>query len=170
MSALRIGQGYDLHRLSEGRKLVLGGVEIPSANGIGLLGHSDADVLLHAVIDAVLGALSLGDIGQWFPDTDSQYLNADSGELLKRVLDDPRVRNWHLENLDSTVVAQTPRLSPYISLIRKSIADFFEVEVERISVKAKTNEGLDAIGRGEAIAAQAIVLLAKEKPEPGENQ
>ena len=159
MSGLRIGQGYDLHRLAPARRLLLGGVEIPTPNGVGLLGHSDADALLHAVIDAVLGALALGDIGQWFPDTDSRFSGADSRELLKTVLTEPRVAAWQLENLDCTVIAQAPRLAPHIPRIRASLAELFGVSAERISVKAKTNEGLDAVGRGEAIAAHAVVLL-----------
>lgn len=161
MTEYRIGQGYDIHRLVPGRRLVLGGVEIATTEGVGLLGHSDADALLHAIIDAVLGALALGDIGQWFPDTDSKYADADSRELLRRVLTDSRVSGWQLANLDCTVIAQKPRLMEYIPLIRKSIAEIFDVETERISVKAKTNEGLDALGRGEAIAAHAVVLMIR---------
>ena len=161
MSEFRIGQGYDIHRLAPGRSLVIGGVEIPAEDGVGLLGHSDADVLLHAIIDAALGALALGDIGQWFPDTDSKYAGADSRELLRDVLRDDRLAGWRLVNLDCTVIAQRPKLMPYIPEIRKSIAEIFRVSDEQISVKAKTNEGLDAIGRGEAIAAQAVVLLER---------
>ena len=163
MNGLRIGQGYDIHRLATGRRLLLGGVEIAAPDNIGLLGHSDGDVLVHAVTDAVLGALALGDIGQWFPDTDAEFAGADSRELLRRVLADPRLEGWRLVNLDSTVIAQRPRLAPMIPAIRESIAALFGVPVERISVKAKTNEGLDAIGNGEAIAAQAVVLLERLK-------
>ncbi len=160
MNDLRIGQGYDLHRLVPGRRLVLGGVEIPTSEGIGLLGHSDADVLLHAITDAVLGALSLGDIGQWFPDTAAEFKDADSGALLRQVLADERLAGWRLVNLDSTVIAQKPKLMTHIPRIRSSIAQIFGVEDAQISVKAKTNEGLDAIGCGAAIAAHAVVLLA----------
>ncbi len=155
----RLGQGYDIHRIVPGRRLLLGGLEIPT-EGWGLLGHSDADVLLHSVIDALLGALALGDIGQWFPDTDSRWLNADSRELLKIVLADARVKSWQLQNLDCTVIAQAPKLSPYILSIRRNLAELFACELERISVKAKSNEQLDAIGRQEAIATQTVVLLA----------
>ncbi len=157
---LRLGQGYDIHRISPDRRLVLGGQEIPS-DGWGLLGHSDADVLLHAIIDSLLGALALGDIGQWFPDNEQRWLNADSRELLRQVLAAPQVKPWQLQNLDSTIIAQAPKLSPHVLSIRLSLAALFGCELERISVKAKSNEHLDAIGRGEAIAAQAVVLLAK---------
>lgn len=163
MNELRIGQGDDLHRLVPGRRLLLGGVEIPTADGVGLLGHSDADALLHAITDAVLGALALGDIGQWFPDTSPEFAGADSRELLRRVLRDDCLADWQLVNLDCTVIAQRPKLMPHIPLIRKSIADIFEVSIEQISVKAKTNEGLDAVGRGEAIAAHAVVLMARAR-------
>ena len=156
----RLGQGYDIHRISPGRRLLLGGQEIPS-DGWGLLGHSDADVLLHAVIDSLLGALALGDIGQWFPDSDQRWLNADSRVLLQKVLAAPQVEAWQLQNLDSTVIAQAPKLSPHILSIRQSLATLFDCELERISVKAKSNEYLDAVGHQEAIAAQAVVLLAK---------
>ena len=159
----RTGQGYDLHRLVAGRRLMLGGVEIPTPNGVGLLGHSDADVLLHAIIDALLGALALGDIGQWFPESSPEFAGADSRALLRRVLADERVAGWQLVNLDCTVIAQSPKLAPHIPLIRKSLAELFGVTVERISVKAKTNEGLDAVGRGEAIAALAAILMRNEE-------
>ena len=152
----RIGQGYDLHRLAPARELWLGGVRIPCE--VGLLGHSDADVLLHAVIDAILGSLALGDIGQWFPDNDPAYLNADSKDLLRRVLADDRLRNWRLQNLDCTVIAERPKLAPHIPAIRASLATLFQVPESCISVKAKTNEGVDAVGRREAIAAWAVLL------------
>ncbi len=160
MSSYRIGQGYDIHRLGAGRRLVLGGVEIPTAEGVGLVGHSDADVLLHAIADAMLGAMAMGDIGQLFPDTDPRYEGADSRGLLLTVLARAKaLAAWQLTNLDCTVIAEKPRLASHIPLIRNSIAEIFGVERERISVKAKTNEGLDAVGRGEAISAQAVVLL-----------
>ena len=161
MSGFRIGQGYDIHRLAPGRRLMLGGVEIPAADGRGLLGHSDADVLLHAITDAVLGALALGDIGQWYPDTAPEFAGADSRALLRRVLADSRVAQWRLANLDCTVIAESPKLAGELPAIRASVAALFGVGVEAISVKAKTNEGLDAVGRGEAIAAQAVVLLER---------
>lgn len=163
MSDLRVGQGYDIHRLASGRRLLLGGVEIPTAEGIGLLGHSDADVLFHAIIDAVLGAFALGDIGQWFPDDSAEFAGASSRDLLVRVLTDERLADARLVNLDCTVIAQRPKLMPYIPMIRKAIADIFWVPIEQISVKAKTNEGLDAIGRGEAIAACAVALMTRAK-------
>ncbi len=154
----RIGQGYDLHRLGPNRALWLGGVQIPTADGCGLVGHSDADVLLHAVIDAVLGSLALGDIGQWFPDTDTAYLGADSKDLLPRVLEDNRLHGWRLQNLDCTVIAERPKLAPHIPAIRDSLATLVQVPASCISVKAKTNEGVDAVGRREAIAAWAVLL------------
>ena len=154
---LRIGQGFDLHRTQAGRPLWLGGVLIP--NEFGLLGHSDADVLLHAIIDAILGALSCGDIGQWFPDTDDKWLNADSKELLKTVLADERVRAWKLVNLDCTLFAERPKLAPLRDKIRESLRQLFDCHLDQISIKAKTAEKCGEIGRGEAIAASAIILL-----------
>lgn len=154
---LRIGQGYDIHRTAPGRPLVLGGVVIPSS--FGLLGHSDADALLHAVIDALLGALALGDIGAWFPDTEAAYRGADSRELLQCVLRDPAFHCWHIVNLDCTVFAEAPKLSPLRDSIRASLATLLGTEVSRISFKAKTNEKLDCVGAGLAIAAAATVLL-----------
>ena len=160
MMQIRIGQGYDIHRLVAGRRLLLGGYELPEQT-LGLLGHSDADVLLHAVIDALLGALALGDIGQWFSDQDEQWLNADSAMLLKKVLEIPELQGWSLVNLDSTLIAQMPRLAPHIPMIRAKLSELLHCEPERISVKAKTNERLDAVGNGEAIAAQVVILLQK---------
>lgn len=157
---LRIGQGYDIHQLAPRRRLLLGGFTVPD-QALGLLGHSDADVLLHAVIDALLGALALGDIGQHFPDQDAIWLNADSAMLLRTILALPELKAWHLLNLDSTLIAQTPRLAPYIGFIRENLAGLFICPLDRISVKAKTNEKLDAVGRGEAIVAQVVVLLEK---------
>ena len=154
----RIGQGFDLHRTKQGRRLVIGGVEIPSP--FGLDGHSDADVLLHAVTDAFLGALALGDIGQWFPDKDPKYLDADSAELLKSVLRAKAFQGWRLVNLDCTLFAEAPKFSPWSLKVRSSLASIIGCDLLQVSVKAKTNEKLDAIGRGEAIAASAILLLA----------
>jgi 2-C-methyl-D-erythritol 2,4-cyclodiphosphate synthase len=154
----RIGQGYDIHRLWSGPALRLGGVTIPSRECCGEVAHSDGDVLLHAIIDALLGSLALGDIGQWFPDNDPAYKDIDSRELLKRVLADARLANWHLVNLDCTIIVQKPKLAPVIPQIRASLASLFAVSEDYISVKAKTNEGLDAVGRGEAIIAQAVIL------------
>ena len=157
---LRIGQGYDIHRLAEGRELWLGGIRIPSP--VGLVGHSDADALLHAVIDAVLGALALGDIGGWFPDTDETWRGADSKMLLQRVLEDERVAAWHLVNLDCTIVAERPKLMAHKEAIRSSLAALFECDVTCVSVKAKTHEKLDSLGAGEALSAIAVVLLEKK--------
>ncbi|MCK5802199.1 MAG: 2-C-methyl-D-erythritol 2,4-cyclodiphosphate synthase [Lentisphaeria bacterium] len=157
---MRIGHGYDLHRVCDDRKLMLGGVQIPWDRG--LLGHSDADVLLHAVTDAVLGALALGDIGQWFPDTDETYRGADSARLLRHVLADDRVRAWSLGNLDAVVLAEQPKLAPHVPAIRASLADIFACDISQISVKATTVEKADAIGRGEAIAAHATLLLERD--------
>ncbi|MBN2449745.1 MAG: 2-C-methyl-D-erythritol 2,4-cyclodiphosphate synthase [Lentisphaeria bacterium] len=154
---VRVGHGFDIHRIRPGRALILGGVHIPWERG--LAGHSDADVLLHAVTDAVLGALCLGDIGQWFPDTDPSYRGAASTDLLRRVLADPRVAPWELVNLDATVIAEQPKLALHIPAIRSSIAGLFGVPGERVSVKAKTAEGTDAIGRQAAMAAHAVLLL-----------
>ncbi len=154
---MRIGNGYDLHRLSAGRKLILGGVEIPFEKG--LYGHSDADVLVHAIMDALLGAASLGDIGKHFPDTDDAYKNADSLKLLHRVVRLIGDCGYEIENIDTTVVAQAPKLAPYIEQMRKNIADACDIEVYDVSVKATTEEGLGATGTGEAISAHAIALL-----------
>lgn len=157
---LRIGQGYDLHRIVPDRPLFLGGVQI-STPGWGLLGHSDADVLLHAVTDAVLGAVAAGDIGQWFSDHDLRWKNCRSTLLLRHVLDAPELSGWRLINLDCTVIAQRPQLAPHRDDIRASLATLLGCPHTAISVKAKTNEGVDAIGREEAIAAWAVVLMQK---------
>lgn len=154
---MRIGQGYDVHRLTAGRRLVLGGVDIPYDKGLD--GHSDADVLLHALMDAMLGAASLGDIGTMFPDSDPAYEGIDSALLLGRVNQRLRSEGFTVSNLDCTVVAQSPRLSPYICAMRERIADILEISVSRVSVKATTEERLGFTGSGEGIAAQAVVLL-----------
>lgn len=157
---IRIGQGVDVHAIVPGRPLVLGGVRIPWE--FGLQGHSDADVLLHAVTDAVLGALALGDIGAWFPNTDERYRDADSRVLLTTVLRSPQLGGWRLANLDATVVAQVPRLAAHVPAMRSSLAGLFDSpELERVSVKATTTEGLGFPGRGEGIAALAVVLLER---------
>lgn len=157
---MRIGHGYDVHRLTEGRQLILGGVEIPF--GKGLLGHSDADVLAHAVADALLGAAALGDIGTLFPDTDPAYAGADSLVLLGRVMERVRVEGYRLGNLDATVLAQRPKLKPYIPAMRERLAAACGVEIGRISVKATTEEGLGFTGLGEGMAAHAVCLLEEE--------
>ena len=155
---MRIGQGYDVHRLVEGRKLILGGVEIPYEKG--LLGHSDADVLLHAVMDALLGAAALGDIGQHFPDSDERYKGISSVELLKEVGKILQENGYRIENIDSTVIAQRPKLLPYRPQMAKNIADALGIEPDQVSVKATTEEGLGFTGAGEGISAQAIALLS----------
>lgn len=155
---LRIGHGYDSHRLVTDRPLVLGGVNIPDAT-LGLDGHSDADALLHAVTDAVLGALALGDIGQWFPPDNPEFHNADSAGLLETVMKDPRVATWTLVNLDATILAERPRLTPHINAMRQRIAALFQAPVDTVSVKATTNEGMDAVGRGEGIAVHCVIML-----------
>ena len=156
---IRIGHGYDVHRLTEGRKLILGGVEIPHVTG--LLGHSDADVLTHAVMDAILGALALGDIGKHFPDTDPTYKGADSLLLAKHVVDLMKEKGWCIGNIDATVIAQAPKLAPYIEKMRGNIAAAFDCAPDAVNVKATTEEGLGFTGTGEAIAAHAVCLLVK---------
>lgn len=155
---MRIGQGYDVHRLCEGRRLILGGVEIPWEKG--LLGHSDADVLTHAVMDALLGAAALGDIGMHFPDTDEAYRGISSIELLRRVRTILAGNGYLIENVDSTIVAQKPKLLPYRSRMAENIAGALQIEPGQVSVKATTEEGLGFTGNGEGIAAQAVVLLS----------
>jgi 2-C-methyl-D-erythritol 2,4-cyclodiphosphate synthase len=157
MDEIRIGQGYDVHRLTEGRRLILGGVEIPWEKG--LLGHSDADVLLHALMDAMLGAAALGDIGAIFPDTDIRYEGADSMELLRQVKALLDEKGWRVGNMDATIIAQKPKLSPFIPAMRKNIAELLRIDLSAVSVKATTEEHLGFTGRGEGISAQAVVLL-----------
>lgn len=159
MRNIRIGYGYDVHKLVENRKLILGGVEIPFE--LGLAGHSDADVLLHAITDALLGAVALGDIGKHFPDTDPQYKNVDSRVLLRDAYKMVRGLGYELGNLDATVVAQEPKLAPYILKIRELISTDLEVDLEDISIKATTSEWLGFEGRKEGISSSAIVLLSK---------
>ena len=154
---MRIGQGYDVHRLVEGRKLILGGVEIPYEKG--LLGHSDADVLTHSIMDALLGAAALGDIGKLFPDNDPEYKGADSLVLLQKVVSVLKERRYIIENIDATVIAQRPKLAPYIDEMREKIAAACGMEPEWVSVKATTEEGLGFTGSGEGIASLAICLI-----------
>ena len=158
---MRIGSGYDVHRLAEGRKLILGGVEIPYEKG--LLGHSDADVLVHAVMDALLGAAAMGDIGRHFPDNDEQYKNISSLLLLEKVSLLLKERGYNTINIDATVIAQRPKLAPYIEQMVKNIADVLGVPCDSINVKATTEEGLGFTGSGEGIAAQAVCLIEKIK-------
>ena len=157
---LRIGQGYDVHRFKEGRKLILGGVDIPSE--MGLDGHSDADVLAHAIADALLGAAALGDIGKHFPDTDEKYRGADSLRLLNHVVALIKAHGYTVINVDSTVVAQAPKLAPHIEQMRKNLATAMRITADRVSVKATTEEKLGFTGRLEGISAQAVCLILKE--------
>lgn len=156
---MRIGFGYDVHKFAENRKLILGGVEIPYA--LGLLGHSDADVLLHAISDGILGALALGDIGKLFPDTDDNFKDADSAVLLKQIFNIMNEKGYKIGNIDTTVACEKPKLKDFIPQIRDKIADILETEVDNISVKATTEEGLGLAGRG--ISAYASVLIENIK-------
>lgn len=157
LNMIRIGQGFDVHQLAEGRPCIIGGVTIPFEKG--LLGHSDADVLLHAIADAVLGALALGDIGKHFPDTDEAYKDADSLKLLKRVWEMARERGYRLGNLDATIIAQRPKMLPHIPQMVEIIAGALEGDASQVNVKATTTEHLGFAGRGEGIAAQVVVCL-----------
>jgi len=156
---MRIGEGYDVHRLAENRKLILGGVEIPYEKG--LLGHSDADALLHALMDAMLGALALGDIGKHFPDTDPRYKGIDSRELLRHTAKLVAEKGWQLGNADMTIIAQAPKMAPHIQTMRENIAADLNTDIDNISVKATTEEKLGFTGSGEGIAARAVVLLKR---------
>ena len=157
---MRIGHGYDVHRLTRDRRLVLGGVDIPWE--LGLLGHSDADVLTHAVMDALLGAAGLGDIGRHFPDSDPAYAGADSLELLGRVMELLWARGWRVGNVDATILAQRPKLAPHIPAMAENLARVMGVDRERVNVKATTEEGLGFTGAGEGMAAHAVCLLEQE--------
>ena len=157
---MRIGLGYDVHKLVEGRPLIMGGVNIPHEKG--LLGHSDADVLIHAIMDGMLGALALGDIGKHFPDTDEEYKGADSMKLLKCVNDLINEKGYVVNNIDSIIIAQAPKMAPHIQSMRKNIADVLNTSIDNISVKATTEEGLGFTGTKQAISAQSICLLNKK--------
>ena len=157
---IRVGQGFDVHALVPGRPLILGGVEIESPRG--LLGHSDADVLLHAITDAVLGAAALGDIGQLFPDTDAAYKNFDSRLMLQRAAQSARDAGWRIENIDATVVAEHPKIAPHVVTMCQTIAASCEISASAVSIKGKTSEKLGFAGRGEGIAALAVVLLTRD--------
>lgn len=154
---MRIGMGYDVHRLTEGRKLIIGGVDIPYEKG--LLGHSDADVLLHAIMDALLGAAALGDIGKHFPDSDPAYKGISSMELLGKVGQLLEDNSFLIENIDATIIAQAPKMRPYIDTMRENIARVLQIEVSQVNVKATTEEGLGFTGTGEGISSQAVCLL-----------
>lgn len=157
---IRVGQGFDVHQLVEGRPCIIGGVTIPYEKG--LLGHSDADVLLHAITDAILGALGLGDIGKHFPDTDAAFKDADSLKLLEQVWKLVRERGYKLGNIDSTIIAQRPKMQPFIPQMAEIIAKALEADVSQVNVKATTTEQLGFTGRGEGIAAQSVVCLIKD--------
>lgn len=154
---MRVGMGYDVHKLVEGRDLILGGVKIPHT--LGLLGHSDADVLLHAIMDALLGAAAKGDIGKHFPDTDEQYKGISSLELLKRVKNVLAIEKFSILNIDSTIIAQKPKMAPYIDKMRKNIAEALDISINQINIKATTEEGLGFTGEGQGISAHAICLI-----------
>ena len=155
---MRVGMGYDVHRLVENRKLIIGGVEIPYEKG--LLGHSDADVLLHAVSDALLGAAALGDIGKHFPDTEEKWKGADSMKLLERVGEMLEEKMFFVENIDATIIAQAPKMRPYIDIMRENIARVLHLNVEQVNIKATTEEGMGFTGEGKGISAQAICMVA----------
>jgi 2-C-methyl-D-erythritol 2,4-cyclodiphosphate synthase len=161
---IRIGEGWDVHALVPGRKLMLGGVEIPHSSG--LLGHSDADVLLHAITDAVLGAAGLGDIGRHFPDTDATFKGADSSVLLAEAMRRVRDTGWELVNVDCTVVAQAPKLAPHMAAMNASVAKALGVYTEQVNVKAKTAEKLGPVGMGQSMEARAVALLTLKLPQP----
>ena len=157
---MRIGMGYDVHKLVEDRDLILGGVKIPYS--LGLLGHSDADVLLHAIMDSLLGAAALGDIGKHFPDSDHRYKGISSFELLKHVGSLLKENNWLIENIDSTIIAQKPKMAPHIENMRKNISEALNINIDQINVKATTEEGLGFTGEGKGISSQSICLLTKK--------
>ncbi|MHB0917835.1 MAG: 2-C-methyl-D-erythritol 2,4-cyclodiphosphate synthase [Thiobacillus sp.] len=160
MNDLRVGHGFDVHAFAENRKLILGGVDIP--HDLGLAGHSDADVLLHAICDALLGAAGLGDIGRHFPDSDAAFAGIDSRILLRRVAEQLKSRGWRVGNVDATIIAQAPKMAPHIARMTAHIADDLGVAIEHVNVKATTTEKLGFTGRGEGIAAEAVCLIARD--------
>jgi len=160
MSDIRVGHGFDVHALVEGRKLIVGGVDIPCERG--LAGHSDADVLLHAICDALLGAAGLGDIGRHFPDTDAAFSGIDSRILLRRVTEQLRQRNWRVGNVDATIIAQAPKMAPHIARMTAHVADDLGIAIDRVNVKATTTEKLGFTGRSEGIAAEAVCLIERD--------
>ncbi len=163
MSSLRVGQGFDIHRLVEGRPCIIGGVDIPFEKGCD--GHSDADPLLHAIIDALFGAAGMGDIGEHFPDTDPRFKGSDSKELLRHAASLLTAGKWQIVNVDASVIAEAPKLSPHKQAMQETIARCLSIPARQVNVKAKTMEGLDAVGRGEAIAVQACVLIENTAQE-----
>ena len=159
----RIGNGYDIHRLVTDRELIIGGVNLKHPNNLGLDGHSDADVLCHSIMDALLGALSLGDIGKFFPPSDDKWKNADSLLLLSKVIDLIRKQGWEVNNIDSVIVAERPKIKPYVELMRRNISNTLEIEDNLIGIKATTNEKLGPEGREEGISCHSVVLLEKKE-------
>ena len=159
---LRIGNGYDIHRLVKGRELIIGGIRLDHPNNVGLDGHSDADVLSHSIMDALLGALSLGDIGKYFPPTDEKWKNADSLVLLAHVADLVKNRGWNINNIDSVLVAERPKFKPHINLMKENISKVIDIDKDLIGIKATTNETLGPEGREEGISCHSVVLLEKE--------
>ena len=159
---LRIGNGYDIHRLVEGRNLIIGGIKLPHPDNLGLDGHSDADVLSHSIMDAMLGALSLGDIGKYFPPSDKKWKDADSLFLLSKVIKLIRNEGWEVNNLDSVIVAERPKIKPYIELMKKNISEILHIEETFIGIKATTNEKLGPEGREEGISCHSVVLLQRK--------
>jgi len=159
---IRIGNGYDIHRLVKGRDLIIGGVKLHHPDDLGLDGHSDADVLCHSIMDALLGALSLGDIGKYFPPTDEKWKNADSLLLLSSVIDLIRNKNWEINNIDSVIVAERPKIKPHVEIMKKNISEILNIDENLIGIKATTNEKLGPEGREEGISCHSVVLLEKK--------
>jgi 2-C-methyl-D-erythritol 2,4-cyclodiphosphate synthase len=164
---MRIGWGYDIHPVTEGRKLMLGGVEVPSETGLD--GHSDADVLIHAICDAILGAMGDGDLGRHFPDSDPRFADIESSKLLREVVRSAKSKGYEIHNVDTTIIAQKPRLADYLPKMGERLAEILEIEKQRINVKATSPEGIGAIGREEAIAAQSVVLMEKRRKGKNHN-
>ena len=158
----RIGNGYDIHRLVKGRNLIIGGIKLNHPDDLGLDGHSDADVLIHSIMDSLLGALSLGDIGKYFPPTDEEWKNADSLLLLSKVVNLIREKNWEVNNIDSVIIAERPKIKPYVDLMKKNISKTMEIDEDCIGIKATTNEELGPEGREEGISCHSVVLLEKK--------
>ena len=158
----RIGNGYDIHKLVKGRELIIGGVKLKHPNDIGLDGHSDADVLIHSIMDALLGALSLGDIGKYFPPSDQKWKNVNSLSLLSKIIELIRKHGWEINNIDSVIVAERPKLNPHIELMKKNISSILQIDSELIGIKATTNEKLGPEGREEGISCHSVVLLEKK--------
>ena len=158
----RIGNGYDIHRLVEGRNLVIGGLKLHHPENLGLDGHSDADVLIHSIMDALLGALALGDIGKYFPPSDKKWKDADSLFLMSEVIEIIRGKGWEVNNIDSVIVAERPKINPYVELMKKNISEVLKIDLDLIGIKATTNEKLGAEGREEGISCHSVVLLQRK--------